>query len=105
MPISEACWGLLIVTGSPSNSSSPLSTSRLPVIALTIVDLPAPLSPINATTSPASTSKSASIKARTWPKLRESPRRLENGSHCCHHRLNSSTWLSDLLLPKADRSR
>src|SRR6185312_17163984 len=27
--------------------------------------------------------------------------RLENGSHCCHHRLNSSTWLSDLLLPTA----
>ena len=69
----------MIVTGLPSNSSSPLSTSRLPVIALTIVDFPAPLSPINATTSPASTSKSASIRARTWPKLRERPRASRMG--------------------------
>ena len=51
--------------GLPSKNSSPESRSRLPVRALTIVDFPAPLSPMRATTSPALMSKSALFSART----------------------------------------
>jgi len=38
-----------------------------PAITLTSVLLPAPLSPISATTSPALTVKSAPTSASTWP--------------------------------------
>src|SRR4051794_10561429 len=45
----------------------------MPEIALIRVDLPAPLSPTRATTSPAPTSKSTSVSARTAPKLLLTP--------------------------------
>jgi hypothetical protein len=38
MPIADACSGLVMITGLPSKNSSPESSSRLPVNALTIVD-------------------------------------------------------------------
>jgi hypothetical protein len=62
MPIADACSGLVIVTGLPSKNSSPESSSRLPVKALTMVDLPAPLSPMSATTSPGYMSKAAFVQ-------------------------------------------
>src|SRR6476661_432407 len=45
----------------------------MPEIALIKVDLPAPLSPTSATTSPCPTSKSTSVSARTAPKLLLTP--------------------------------
>src|SRR3954452_21779256 len=45
----------------------------MPAIALIRVDLPAPLSPTRATTSPGPTSKSTSVSARTAPKLLLTP--------------------------------
>src|SRR6266704_483942 len=80
MPISDAWCGLVIETGLPSKNTSPASTARLPVRALTIVDFPAPLSPMSATTSPASMSKDALSSARTCPKLRDSPRASSSGA-------------------------
>src|SRR3712207_288609 len=68
MPLSRASWGDSNRTGSPSNEISPVSGGKTPVIALINVDLPAPLSPISATTSPERTSKSTSFKACTAPK-------------------------------------
>src|SRR5436190_24305798 len=45
----------------------------MPEIALMRVDLPAPLSPTRATTSPAATSKSTSVRASTAPKRLVTP--------------------------------
>src|SRR6266581_5269823 len=84
MPISDAWCGLVIETGLPSKNTSPASTARLPVRALTIVDFPAPLSPMSATTSPASMSKDALSSARTCPKLRDSPRASSSGAIWVH---------------------
>ena len=52
-------------TSFPSNRIVPESTARFPDNAFTNVDFPAPLSPINAVTSPGNTSKSTSFNART----------------------------------------
>src|SRR6478735_7483809 len=41
----------------------------MPAMHLINVDLPAPLSPTRAITSPSRTSKSTASSARTWPKL------------------------------------
>src|SRR4051812_9359440 len=45
----------------------------MPEMALISVDLPAPLSPTSATTSPAPTSKSTSVRASTAPKRLVTP--------------------------------
>jgi hypothetical protein len=55
------------VTGLPSNRSSPAEGRSAPTMHLTNVDLPAPLSPISATTSPARTVNEASRRASTEP--------------------------------------
>src|SRR6266508_5515966 len=73
MPSAVASCGRLIVTGRPSQRTSPLSAGFTPSIAFTRVDLPAPLSPTRATTSPALTSKSTSDSACTGPKLLLTP--------------------------------
>ena len=73
---SRASWrraGEVIFTGCPSKRICPSSISWMPAIALTSVDLPAPLSPTSATTSPAWTSKSTSVSASTGPKLLLTP--------------------------------
>src|SRR5204862_8109177 len=49
------------------------SPGCVPAIALISVDLPAPLSPTSATTSPASTSKSTPVRASTAPKRLVTP--------------------------------
>ena len=55
------------MTRFPSRRISPLSGTTAPDSALIRVDLPAPLSPMTARTSPGMSSKSASTIARTWP--------------------------------------
>src|SRR5215467_6706989 len=56
-----------MVTRLPSNRISPLSGECVPAMHLISVDLPAPLSPTSAITSPFRTSKSTSVKACTDP--------------------------------------
>src|SRR3954452_12341096 len=51
----------------------------MPAIDLISVDLPAPLSPTSAITSPSRTSKSTSISACTEPKFFETPRQSSVG--------------------------
>src|SRR3954454_20261147 len=63
-----------MVTGSPSKRISPLSAVYVPATHLISVDLPAPLSPTSAITSPWRTSKSTSVSARTEPKSLEAAR-------------------------------
>src|SRR5213076_2139102 len=52
----------------------------MPATHLMSVDLPAPLSPTSAITSPSRTSKSTSCKARTEPKCLETPRSSRVGA-------------------------
>src|SRR5829696_7504584 len=73
MPRSCACAGEVMVTGLPSNVTCPSSGGYTPAMVLTRVDLPAPLSPTRATTSPASTLNSMSLRAWTAPKRLDTP--------------------------------
>ena len=68
MPSSRAWIGESSSVSVPSISSVPSSGCSAPDRHLTSVDLPAPLSPISATTSPAATSNETSSSAVTWPK-------------------------------------
>jgi hypothetical protein len=52
MPSRAESEGARMLTRRPSNSNSPASAGPTPEIALINVDLPAPLSPTSATTSP-----------------------------------------------------
>src|SRR4051812_47502867 len=63
-----------MLTGSPSKKVSPLSVACVPATHLTRVDLPAPLSPTSAITSPCRTSKSTSVSAWTEPNDFDTPR-------------------------------
>src|SRR6266540_3860000 len=63
-----------MTTGFPSKKISPLSGALMPATHLTRVDLPAPLSPTSAMTSPSRTSKSTSVSACTDPNDFEIPR-------------------------------
>src|SRR3954452_864684 len=80
MPSSRAASGEANVTGAPSKRISPASGIRTPDSVLTSVLLPAPLSPISATTSPAWTVKSAPRRACTRPKLLTRPCASNSGS-------------------------
>src|SRR5919199_3083669 len=71
MPSFAESFGPWMLTDSPSKTISPLSIGLIPATHLISVDLPAPLSPTSAMTSPARTSKSASRSACTEPKLLE----------------------------------
>src|SRR5215207_5890115 len=66
-------------TSLPSNEIVPPSAGWIPAIVFTSVDLPAPLSPTSATTSPGRTSKSTSLSAWTGPKLLLTPFRASTG--------------------------
>src|SRR5829696_8337300 len=66
-------------TSLPSNEIVPPSAGWIPAIVFTSVDLPAPLSPTSATTSPGWTSKSTSLSAWTGPKLLLTPLRASTG--------------------------
>ena len=62
------------------SGSSPEVGACTPASTLTSVDLPAPLSPTRATTSPAWMSRSMSVSADTAPKFLQMPRRLRMSS-------------------------
>src|SRR3954449_3346980 len=59
---------------------SPSSIGWMPATHLISVDLPAPLSPTSAMTSPARTSKSTSVSACTEPKFFDTPRSSRRGA-------------------------
>src|SRR5689334_6195160 len=80
MPSARASSGESIVTSRPSKRISPASGGWTPASALTSVDLPAPLSPTSATTSPGNTVKFAPRSARTRPKLLTMRRASSRGS-------------------------
>src|ERR671911_282616 len=73
MPRRAESFGPWMCTGSPSKRISPLSNGWMPAMHLISVDLPAPLSPTRAMTSPRETWKSTSNSAWTAPKLFETP--------------------------------
>src|SRR5918999_1194446 len=79
MPRCAASLGPWMLTGSPSKRISPLSNGWIPAMHLISVDLPAPLSPTSAITSPFDTWKSTSNSAWTAPKLLETPTSSRTG--------------------------
>src|SRR5918998_1449275 len=79
MPSRAASFGPWMFTVSPSKTISPLSNGWMPAMHLISVDLPAPLSPTSAMTSPLRTWKSTSNSAWTAPKLLETPTRSRTG--------------------------
>src|SRR5918998_6577221 len=79
MPSRAASFGPWMFTVSPSKTISPSSTGWRPAMHLISVDLPAPLSPTSAMTSPCDTWKSTSNSAWTAPKLLETPTSSRTG--------------------------
>src|SRR5438270_3327190 len=79
MPSFAASFGPWMCTSSPSKKACPLSQPWMPAMHLMSVDLPAPLSPTRAITSPARTSKSTSASACTEPKDLVRPRSSRSG--------------------------
>src|SRR4051794_33354367 len=79
MPWRVASCGVFSWTGSPSHRASYSSPGWIPAITLIRVDLPAPLSPTRATTSPAWTSKSTSVSASTAPNRLVTPLSSRSG--------------------------
>src|SRR5919106_2133577 len=80
MPWALASAGLLKPTVRPSNQMRPLLGSSEPETILIKVDLPAPLSPSSASTSPARTSKLTSSSAVTGPKCLDRPSSRSSGA-------------------------
>src|ERR1700722_7986915 len=74
MPLSRPSCGETNATRRPSRTISPSSAWNTPEIALISVDLPAPLSPAKATTSPGKTSRETLFNAWTPPKCLETLR-------------------------------
>lgn len=77
-----SCWassGRRISTGLPFHSMVPVSGGKTPQIALTRVDLPAPLLPTRPTASPTPISRSTSQSACTAPNRLETPRTVSRG--------------------------
>src|SRR3954468_5690341 len=74
MPLSRASCGLENWVRLPSSRMSPSSYWKTPEIALMTVDLPAPLSPASATTSPGWMSNETLLRACTPPKCLETLR-------------------------------
>src|SRR3954449_7634376 len=72
----------------------------MPEMALIKVDLPAPLSPTRATTSPWPTSKSTSVSARTAPKLLLTPFSSSRGVFGPAAGLVAVASVTSLLLPR-----
>src|SRR5271166_5750034 len=80
MPLARASCGVANLIGLPPSRMSPSSWWNTPEIALMIVDLPAPLSPASATTSPGNTSNDTRLRACTAPKAFETLRTERMGS-------------------------
>src|SRR5207342_2038367 len=79
MPRSAASRGDRSRTCSPSHTISPSSGLWMPAMHFTSTDLPAPLSPRRAVTSPARTSRSTLVRACTGPNAFEIPCRRSSG--------------------------
>ena len=79
MPSARARCGLSIFWRSPSIRMEPASGWATPDRMETRVDLPAPLSPTSASTSPGWSEISTRSSAVTWPKNLEIPRASRNG--------------------------
>ena len=67
MPRSTISCAGTRVTSSPSITTLPLLAGVSPVIARSVVDLPAPLEPISVTTSPSSTDSDTPFSASIPP--------------------------------------
>src|SRR5512139_3922671 len=80
MPRCAASRGLCTLTELPSHRISPWSMGWIPPTHLTRVDLPAPLSPTSAVTSPARTVIATSRSTWTGPKLLLIPRSSSRGA-------------------------
>src|SRR3954467_5007525 len=80
MPRSAASLGPRMWASCPLNRTAPGWCGWVPAMPLTRVDLPAPLSPTSAVTSPGYTSKSTSCRTWTGPKLLLSRRAVRIGS-------------------------
>src|SRR5262245_28269087 len=79
MPLSRASQGCANAVGRPSTSSVPAVGGKFPATILTSVDLPAPLSPMRPTTSPAETVRQTSSRAWIAPKCLEMARHSRIG--------------------------
>src|ERR1700728_4151513 len=80
MPRAVASLGEWMCTGLPFQISSPLDGCQIPAMVLISVDLPAPLSPTRAVTSPFGMSRLMSVRACTGPKLLLTPRSRSSGT-------------------------
>src|SRR5271154_434133 len=80
IPLSRASCGEEKETRRWSSSISPLSSWKTPETALIRVDLPAPLSPARATTSPGCTSSETPASACTPPKCLVASRTVRMGA-------------------------
>src|ERR1700733_5194148 len=80
MPLSRPSCGETNATRRPSRNISPSSVWNTPEIALISVDLPAPLSPAKATTSPGKTSNETLLRAWTPPKCLDTLRTTRIGA-------------------------
>src|SRR6478609_6499430 len=102
MPALRASIGVLKFAGCPSRNTSPESTVRAPVNALTRVDFPAPLSPMMASTSPGYRSRSTPSRPTTRPNVLISPRAFRTGSRvstAAVEKCLTGALMSDLDLP------
>src|SRR5688572_3837555 len=81
MPLARASTGLWKWQTSSSTAISPSVGRKLPAMIFTMVDLPAPLSPISPTTSPSPTEKLRSVSAWMAPKCIEMLRISSNATH------------------------
>ncbi len=67
MPRATISWGGASVMSSPPNRILPALAGVSPLIARSVVDLPAPLEPISVTTSPSCTSSETPRSASMLP--------------------------------------
>src|SRR6185437_9114359 len=79
MPRRSASLGLWMTTVRPCHRMWSASGAHRPATVLINDDFPAPLSPTSAVTCPAGTSRSTPSRARTAPKLLDTPRSCRSG--------------------------
>src|SRR5580700_7778624 len=79
IPNRSASFGELRRTGPPSQTICPSSGPHSPAMVLTMLDLPAPLSPTRAVTFPVGISRSTLVRAWTAPKDFDTPRNASSG--------------------------
>src|SRR5690348_1772500 len=105
MPLSRASCGLENAVFLPSSRISPPSYWKTPEIALITVDLPAPLSPAKATTSPGWTSSETLFSACTAPKCFETLRTERMGAWLIGVSLNLAASAHETALGLVDQDR